>query len=205
MWAQVVRYDLFSSAVFLPYFSMLILSLPLFGLGSKSTSFSPGFCVCIPRQYYTICWELNLISGFFAFFRLIVWPDGINKCGWCPLGGRWCWLKGLHQIPSVRWIIHHLTLPHLLDCLICTRTSVSTVLLVWMMGGWDRWGVVDSYQGLGGGTGGWYYLISHSFFHFSCVLLSFEQLFTYIYYILYIYIYIYINTLCCEKLMCFYI
>ena len=85
-----------------------------------------------------------------------------------------------------------LTLPHLLDCLICTRTSVSTVLLVWMMGGWDRWGVVDSYQGLGGGTGGWYYLISHSFFHFSCVLLSFEQLFTYIYYILYIYIYIYI-------------
>ena len=27
------------------------------------------------------------------------------------------------------------------------------------MGGWDRWGVVDSYQGVGGGTGGGYYLI----------------------------------------------
>ena len=25
--------------------------------------------------------ELNLISGFFAFFWLIVWPDGINECG----------------------------------------------------------------------------------------------------------------------------
>ena len=31
---------------------------------------------------------LNLISGFFAFFRLVVWVDGINKCGWCPAGGR---------------------------------------------------------------------------------------------------------------------
>ena len=38
-----------------------------------------------------------------------------------------------------------------------------------MMGGWDRWGVVDSYQGVGGGTGGGYYLIV--FFLF--VLLSF--------------------------------
>ena len=52
-----------------------------------------------------------------------------------------------------------LTLPHLLDCLICTRNSVSIVLLLSMMGGLDRWGVVDSYQGVSGGTGGWYYLI----------------------------------------------
>ena len=37
-----------------------------------------------------------------------------------------------------------------------------------MMGGWDRWGVVDSYQGVGGGTVDRYYLI---FFLF--VLLSF--------------------------------
>ena len=37
-------------------------------VGSKSTSLSPGFCVCRPRQYDTICWELNLISGFLAFF-----------------------------------------------------------------------------------------------------------------------------------------
>ena len=67
MLVQAVRYHLFSSAVFLPYFSILILSLLLLGLGSKSTSLSPGFCVCRPRQYDTICWKLNLISGFFVF------------------------------------------------------------------------------------------------------------------------------------------
>ena len=37
-----------------------------------------------------------------------------------------------------------------------------------MMGGWDRLGVVDSYQGVGGETGGRYYLIVFLF-----VLLSF--------------------------------
>ena len=88
MCVQAVRYDLLSSAVFLPYFSMLILSLPLLGLGSKSTSLSPGFCVRRPRQYDTICWELNLISVFFGFFWLIVLADGINKCGWCLAAGR---------------------------------------------------------------------------------------------------------------------
>ena len=31
-----------------------------------------------------------------------------------------------------------LMLPHLLDCLICTRNSVSIVLLLWMIGEWDR-------------------------------------------------------------------
>ena len=107
VWVQAVPNDLFSSGAFLPYFSMLILSLPLLGLGSKSTFLSPGFCVRRPKQYDTICWELNLISGFFAFFWLVVWVDGINKCGWCLAGGRGCWLKGLHQIPSVSWIFHH--------------------------------------------------------------------------------------------------
>ena len=80
----------FFSAVFLSYFNMLILSLPIIGLGSKSTFLSPGFCVRRPKQYDTICWELNLISGFFAFFWLVVWADGINKCGWCLAGGRGC-------------------------------------------------------------------------------------------------------------------
>ena len=43
-----------------------------------------------------------------------------------------------------------LTLPHLLDYLICTRNSMSIVLLLWMMGwggGWHR---------LGRGGGGWF-------------------------------------------------
>ena len=90
MRVQTVLYYLVSFGVFHPFFSMLILSLPLLGLGLKSTLFSTRFCVCRPRQYDTICWELDLISGFFAFFWLIVWTDGINKCGWSLAGGRGC-------------------------------------------------------------------------------------------------------------------
>ena len=33
-----------------------------------------------------------------------------------------------------------LTLPHFLDCLICTKNTMSIALLLQMMGGWDRWG-----------------------------------------------------------------
>ena len=44
-----------------------------------------------------------------------------------------------------------LTLTHLLDCLVCTRNSVSFVLLLCMMGRWDKLGVVDSYQGVSRG------------------------------------------------------
>ena len=44
-----------------------------------------------------------------------------------------------------------------------------------MMGGWDRWwlgdGMVDSYKGVGGGTGGGYYLIV--FFTCAFVFCSF--------------------------------
>ena len=57
-----------SVSFFLLGLNLLILSLPLLGLGSKSTSLSPGFCVRRPRQYNTICWELDLFSRFFCFF-----------------------------------------------------------------------------------------------------------------------------------------
>ena len=61
---------------------MLILSLPLLGLGSKSTSLSPGFCVRRPRQYDMICWKLNLISGVFVFSGyLFWWMESINVVG----------------------------------------------------------------------------------------------------------------------------
>ena len=170
MWVQAVRYDLFSSAVFLPYFSMLILSLPLLGLGPKSTSLSPRFCIRRPRQHNTICWKLNvfLISGFFAFSWLIVWADGINKCGWPLAGGRGWWLKGPHQIPSVSWIFHNSLHFHIYQILIWARNSLSIILLLWMMEGWDRWGeVVASYQSLGGGTGDGYYLLVCFLFVFT--------------------------------------
>ena len=128
----------FFFAVFLPCFSMLILSLPLYGLLSKSSSLSPGFYVHRPMQADSICWELNLISGFFGFFWLMVWLDVVNKCGWFLAGGRGCWLKGLHQIPIVSWIIHHLLHFHI--SLIYARNSVSIVLLLWRMGGWHTFG-----------------------------------------------------------------
>ena len=57
------------------------------------------------------------------------------------------------------------TLSHLLDSLICIRNSVSTVLLLWMMWGWDRLGggVIDSYQGWVGG----YFLIKFALVTFE--------------------------------------
>ena len=41
------------------------------------------------------------------------------------------------------YLTNNFTLPHLSDSLICTRNSISIVLLLQMMGGWGRWGVVD--------------------------------------------------------------
>ena len=75
---------------FLFCLSLVILSLPLLGLGSKSTSLSPGFCVRRPSQYNTICWEFGLFSESFVSSWMIVWADGVNGCGWCLAGGMGC-------------------------------------------------------------------------------------------------------------------
>ena len=66
--------------MFLPCFSILILSLPLFGLGSKSTSHSSRFCVYRPKQYDTICWKLDL-SGFFGPVELINMSGVLQEAG----------------------------------------------------------------------------------------------------------------------------
>ena len=52
----------FSSRVFLPFFSMGLLSLPLLALDVKCTFFNSGFCVCWPRQFDTTCWEFNFLG-----------------------------------------------------------------------------------------------------------------------------------------------
>ena len=71
--------------------------------------------------------------------------------------------------PKCKLIISSfLTLPYLLDCLICTRNAMPIVLLLQMLGGWDRWG--------GGGLiyirvwmGGQGWVLSYSFCcFFSC-------------------------------------
>ena len=151
---------------------MLILPLPLLGLGSKSTSLSPGFSVRRPRQYNTICSELNLISGFFAFFWFIVWADGINKCGCYLAGSRGCWLKGPHQIPSVSWIFYHSLhfriyqivsyVPRIL-CPLCCYYK-------WWWDGIDGGGWFIS--GCGWGDRGGYYLIV---FFFTCAFVLFSH------------------------------
>ena len=74
--------------------------------------------------------------------------------------------------PKCKLIISSfLTLPHLLDCFICTRNAMSVVLLLQMMGGWDRWGVVDLYLGVGGTTVAGYHLIIFVFLVCFCILL----------------------------------
>ena len=78
-WVQAVWYNLFSVVFFVLGLSLLILTLPLLGLASKSTTLSPGLCVGRPRQYDTICWKLDLLSGFFMFSWMILWADEVNK------------------------------------------------------------------------------------------------------------------------------
>ena len=48
---------------------------------------------------------------------------------------------------------------------------MSIVLLLSMMGVWDRWGMVDSYHGVVEETGGGYYLICFFYLCF-CLLVS---------------------------------
>ena len=169
MWVEAAPYVLFWSFSALLY--MLILSLPFLGLGCKSTSLSPGSFVCRPRQFDTICWELNLISGFFAFFWLIVWVNGINKCHWCLAGCTWFWLKGLHQIPSASWIIHqslHFHIYHIVSFvpgIMCPLYCYYE----WCGDGIGWWWLIHVRVWVGGqGVG-----IISKFFSFLLVLLSF--------------------------------
>ena len=133
MWVQAVWYNVFCAPVFLPYFSMVTLSLPLLMLGSKSTCLSPVFCARIPRQGDMNCWEFNIISGFFCFF-VFGQMESVMRLVSCRSHGL------LTQVPAPNLkcqcdIWSFLMLPNLLDCLICTRSSVSIVLLLWMIGG----------------------------------------------------------------------
>ena len=114
----------------------------------------PWFCVHSLRQQDTICWELNLISGFFAFVCLSVLADGINKCGWCLAGGRGCRSKGLKQVPRVSWILnYYLHFP---------------IYQIFSLGNGIGEGGVHSSQVVRGGTWSSYYVTD-----FLIVLLSF--------------------------------
>ena len=60
--------------------NILILSLPLFGVDSKSTCLSHGFCIHRPRKYNTICLEL-IIFWILCFF-VVVCLSGWNQWMW---------------------------------------------------------------------------------------------------------------------------
>ena len=118
-----------------------------------------------------ICWKLYLISLFFVFSWLIVWADRISKCDRCLAVGRG------DADPKCNLIISpFLTLPDLLDCLNFTRDAMPIVLLLKLMGDGLGGVGVDLYLGVGGGTGGGYYLIVFGFFSYDfvvcCVLFS---------------------------------
>ena len=66
-----------------------------------------------------------------------------------------------------------LTLPHLLDCLICTRNVMSIVLLLQMMedGIGDSW--VIYFRRWEGEQGGYHLIVCCFFFLYLCILLSY--------------------------------
>ena len=67
------------------------------------------------------------------------------------------------------------TLSHLLDCLICTRSSTFIVLFLQGMGWFDRWHVVDLYQVVGSGIESVYYhivLVFSGMYFIFCSLIS---------------------------------
>ena len=82
----------------------------------------------------------------------------------CLARSRGCWLNGLHQIPSVSWISHHSLHFHTYQIISLVRGIMCPLYCYYKLwgdgiggrGGGGR--VADSYQGVGGGTGGWYYV-----------------------------------------------
>ena len=82
--------------------------------------------------------------------------------------------QGHESDPKCKLIISSfVTLPHLLDCLICTRNAMSIVLLLKTMGGRIRWVMFDLYWGVGRGTGSRYHLIAFVFFSCAFAFCSF--------------------------------
>ena len=117
--------------------NMLILSLPLLGLYSKSTSLSAGYCVYRLRQYSMICWEFDLFFRIFCF--LIDCLGGQNQWMWLVSFRRQGMLTQVPtQDPKCNFNISlFLTLPHPLDYLICAKDNMIILFLQHMIGRWE--------------------------------------------------------------------
>ena len=107
-------------------------SLPLLAL--RSVYLDQGSMIQFVRSWISSLWFL-FFSGYLSG-RI----ESINVAGVLQEAGD---TDSRAHTPDPKCklnISSFLTLPHWLDCLICTRNSVSSVLLLWMMGRWDRWG-----------------------------------------------------------------
>ena len=118
--------------------NMLILSLPLLGLYSKSTFLSAGYCVYRLRQYSMICWEFDLFFRIFCF--LIDCLGGQNQWMWLVSFRRQGMLTQVPtQDPKCNFNISlFLTLPHPLNYLICAKDNMIILFLQHMIGRWEE-------------------------------------------------------------------
>ena len=146
--------------MFLPCFCLLILSLPLFGL-------SPGFCVWLLGSW------ISFLNSFF-FLGWLFWVGGISKYGWCLAGGRGCWLKSPHQIPSVSWSFQHSLHIYQFVSFVSGIPCPLCCYYIWWGDGIGGW-VVNLYEGVDGGQGVGiilYFLFLSCPFLFSCLAFS---------------------------------
>ena len=112
-----------------------------------------GLC----RQAKAIQYDLLGVLSFFQIFCFFLDDCLDRQSQWMWLMS-WRWHGVLTQghAPDLKCelnITSFLTLPHPLDCPICAKDIMVTVLLLPVIGGWEGWGMVHLSQGLGGGQG----------------------------------------------------
>ena len=127
--SNVVKLNLsLSASEFSVLFSMSFGTCLYFSVG-KLLMFSMDFRrICFSGQVFSMVLSFDIL-----FLIQLMWLVSCRREGMLT--------QGPAPDPKCKLNISaFLTLPHLLDCLICTRNSMSIVLLLQMMGGWVRWG-----------------------------------------------------------------
>ena len=112
MWVQAVQYDFCSFGCFFLVSACWLVT----------TSLKDEFQVYLSWPWVlrttakAVQYDLLEVGSHFwilCFSWFTVWADGINKWGWCLVGGRGCWLKALHEIPSAGWLFNHCLNSHI--------------------------------------------------------------------------------------------
>ena len=110
IWFSTKQRSLYFSRwqIFLNYMRIICSAYVVFGILSGFVDVQKFFPAL--KLYQKL--PLKLKKSIYFRFDLILSfrPKSIYFCfekSWCLAGGRGCWLKGLHQIPSVSWRYHH--------------------------------------------------------------------------------------------------